>query len=419
MKTRICLILTVLMFALTLSGCQRAAAKTEEQPAVIAEETTQPKSAKPTPRKTKPQQNRAKLSWTEPCSVEQAASAAKQTMEDLGLGGQATTKTRTVRTREPKTGKTVTKRVPVSTGSGSDSGRIYFKSDGLSAYVNAKSVTGIEYRINILLMPPESCRIAITATGPNPSDILKEHSTFIKQKISEAIQNPPAEAEEVTETLPYPETMVFDRTVSQVYNVIYNWSRQEKLDHSRGNSNDKYYRDARVNCASRIEFTFQMRLIDDNKTKLEIKASGYEGKDEFDLILKTLTESMEALKTDEPASKTAAYNETKTLNHPIAAVHGTLSAWVKENSFTFGRNSSGGDAFYKYFSCYTAAGMEFSFKMYLIDANKTKLEMTAGGQKDREEFPMILKSLEAALDGIGQAQPEPAAVSEKSCQGEQ
>ncbi|MHC5139084.1 MAG: hypothetical protein ACYSOF_04240, partial [Planctomycetota bacterium] len=140
---------------------------------------------------------------------------------------------------------------------------------------------------------------------------------------------------------------------------------------------------------------------------------------EFDLILKTLTESMEALKTDEPASKTAAYNETKTLNHPIAAVHGTLSAWVKENSFTFGRNSSGGDAFYKYFSCYTAAGMEFSFKMYLIDANKTKLEMTAGGQKDREEFPMILKSLEAALDGIGQAQPEPAAVSEKSCQGEQ
>ena len=35
--------------------------------------------------------------------------------------------------------------------------------------------------------------------------------------------------------------------------------------------------------------------------------------------------------------------------------------------------------------------------MYMIGANETKLDMTVTNQQDREEFPMILKSLEDTL----------------------
>lgn len=402
MKTRISLILLALMIALPLVGCQRSVTKTDEFRDVIAEEPPQPKSEKSV--ETAPSKNTYKLNWEEKCSVEQATAAAQRTLEDLGLGGPGTSKTRTVTTRDPKTGRMITRQVPVSTGSGS--GSVYSKSDGLSAIVAAKSVTGVEYNITILLTPPQSCDISITTVGPHPTDILSKHVKFIKQQISEAIKNPEAEAEpEISEEpLPYPETMIFNRTVSEVYKAIYNWSSKERFRHSgRSNNDDRYYKSADIECASGIKFSFSMRLIDDNKTKLDIKASGYEGKDEFDLILQGLMETLQELKTDQPVSKTTAYTETKTLNHPISAVYEMLMSWAKENGFSIGRNA-GGDAFYKYFSFNTAAGIGFDFRMYMIGENETKLGMTVTNQQDREEFPMILKSLRETIEALNKTE---------------
>jgi hypothetical protein len=222
--------------------------------------------------------------------------------------------------------------------------------------------------------------------------------------------------------------MVFDRAVEDIYDAINNWASKGQFRHNGRDRSDRYHKASEVECGSGIRFYFTMRLVNDNKTKLEIKVSGYEGKDEFDFILRGLMESLEVLKTDQPGSKTSAGTKTKTLNHSIAAVNDTLMSWVKENSFSISRNV-GGDAFYKYLYCSTAAGIDFKFQMYMTGINETKLDMTVSDQKDREEFPMILKSLEAALDGIGQAEPEsasqetaklePATVPKKTCQGEQ
>ena len=144
MKNRLlsCILVSLVVFALT--GCQRSAAQTDGQP-VAAEE---------------PSQNVCKMVWEEKCSVKQTSVATKQALGDLGLGGSGVPKTRSVTTRDPKTGRTITKQVPINTGTGS----ISLKSDGLSAIAKAKSVTGIEYDINILLLPPKSCRISMVAT---------------------------------------------------------------------------------------------------------------------------------------------------------------------------------------------------------------------------------------------------------------
>ncbi len=306
MKTRICLILATLMVTLSLVGCQQSAAQTD---AKVGE------SAKPAP-----PQNVCKTTWEENCSVKQASAATRRALEDLGLGGPDVPKTRTVRTRDPKTGKTVTKQVPIvpktrtvttldpktgrrttklvpiNTGTGS----VSLKSDGLSAIVKAKSVTGIEYDINILLLPPKSCRISMVATGPNPPDILKKHSFFIKQKISEAIQNPELQA--VAEPVPYPKTVILEHEVVKVYEILDGWAKNMEFD-CQSHRGDVSYKAFSFSTGSRINFTFKMRLIDTNKTKLQIDIQNYKGKEEFPMILKSLEDILSGLKEDKNTSK--------------------------------------------------------------------------------------------------------------------
>ena len=281
-QTRICLILATLMVTLSLVGCQQSAAQTD---AKVGE------SAKPAP-----PQNACKMTWDENCSIKQTSAATKQALEDLGLGGSGAPKTRSVTTRNPKTGKKITKLVPINTGTGS----VSLKSDGLSAIVKAKSVTGIEYNINILLLPPESCRISIMATGSNPTDILKGHSIFIKQKISEAIQNPEPEA--VAEPAPYPKTVILEHEVTKVYEILDGWGNNMGFDcqSSRG---DLFYRALSVSTGSGINFRLVMRSIDSNNTKLEMDVGRYEGKEEFPMILKSLEDTLAGLEEDKNTSE--------------------------------------------------------------------------------------------------------------------
>lgn len=425
MKSRICLVLLSLTLMLPLCGCQESTAKTDSQSIPAAKETSQKKSKK----STKPAQpkNVSKLSWSENCFVEDATIAAAWVLEELNLGSSRSSGTRTVRTQDPKTGRIVTKQVPVTRGG---TGPVHTRNDRLSGIVSAKSTAKTEYVINVSLIPPESCRIEIVATGPNPTDILKKHNKYIKGKISEAIENPVQEQDVTAEPLPYPETMIFERTVNDVYRVIYNWARAEKFDQDSGRGDDKYYRYIECKSDSKIRFIFRIRLIDENKTKLEMKVTDYEDKDEFNVILKSLLEALQELKEDQLEPKTATtYTETKLLDNPISAVYDALVSWAKNNGFNIGRNT-GGDAFYKYLYCHTTSGIDFSFDLRLIDVDITKLKMTVGDQRDKEEFPMILKSLEAALEKIGtretvvenvgkavKAQPQKA--NPKNCQEDQ
>lgn len=277
MKTRICLILAALMVTLSLVGCQRSAAKADGQTAVVEEDS------KPQPTKTEPPQNTVKLSWVQPCSVEQAASAAKQSLEDLGLGGSDKPKTRTVTIRDPKTGRTVSKQVPIS-GLGS----IAVKSDRLSAFVRAKSVAGVDYLITIILMPPESCEISIVATGSNPTDILSKHGKFIQNKISEEIQ----QQQDISNSIPYSKTMIVNNTISEVFKKVNGWRESNHFLRLTTQNNpkdgDSFYQKLSCRTASDIHIEFLMHLIDTNKTKLQIDIQNYEEKEDFPMILRSL-----------------------------------------------------------------------------------------------------------------------------------
>jgi predicted transcriptional regulator len=417
-KVKNCLLLCILvpLIAFALTGCQQSAAQTDAQLIAVEEpsSTTEPVSPKPKPRRPAPSQNVHKMSWEEKCSVEQAFSASMQTLGKLELATDLD-RTRNIRVRNPRTGRIGNTQVSTNRDA---------RSDGLSATLKGRSTANVDFHITILLMPPESCRILIMATSPNqPEDVLEQHSHFLKQKISEAIQNP--EAEVANEPVPYPQTMVFERSVDQVYSAIrHGWAEKERFEFD-GDGRDRYYKVIDCTCGSNIKLKFTMHLIDTNKTKLEIEASNYEEKEEFNMIIQRLTDTLQTLK-EEQADSQQGYTETMTLDHSVAAVHDALIGWVKSSNFTTSRNS-GGDQFYRYFSFTTGSRIEFYFQMRLVDTNKTQLKMTISQQEDKEEFPMILKSLQEALERIGENQSEAVGASatasgriqkRESCQSE-
>ncbi|MEN8127447.1 MAG: hypothetical protein ABFR90_06535, partial [Planctomycetota bacterium] len=148
----------------------------------------------------------------------------------------------------------------------------------------------------ILLMPPESCEIAIIATGPNPTDILSKHGKFIKNKISEGIQQQP----DISDSIPYPKTMLFDRTVYEVSGPLFDWYQEMSFSKAGGGRGDLFYREHICATASGIRFTFKMWLLNTNKTKLQIDIQNYEGKEEFPMILKSLEEVLDGIGQSQP-----------------------------------------------------------------------------------------------------------------------
>lgn len=289
MKIRVWLVLLAVVCAVLLSGCQGSAAKTEKS-AVAAPEEEKPCSKKPS----KPvPQIEYKVSWEEKCLVEQAFDAGAMVLEDLGLAGNR--KSRQVRRRDPRTGRMVLKREYDSSQ--------YGRNDGFSAFLRTNTTAGIEFQINILLLPPETSAITVIATSRDQSkEVLKRQSEYLKQKINEMIQQGPAQEE----STPYPEMMVFDRTVDEVYDVIYHrWMEREGFNH-QNSGGDKYYKTIECKCASEIYFRFEMRMIDTNKTKLEIRVSHYEGKEEFGMILKSLLDILQSIEIEKPVTEDTA-----------------------------------------------------------------------------------------------------------------
>ena len=91
--------------------------------------------------------------------------------------------------------------------------------------------------------------------------------------------------------------------------------------------------------------------------------------------------------------------ETLVLNRSVDDVSGALGAWIKNMGFS--PEQSYGDSFYRYVGCRTGSGIRLKFWMKLIDADKTKLQIRITDYERREDFPMILKSLEGVLAGLG------------------
>ncbi|MHC4553583.1 MAG: hypothetical protein ACYSUT_12595, partial [Planctomycetota bacterium] len=83
------------------------------------------------------------------------------------------------------------------------------------------------------------------------------------------------------------------------------------------------------------------------------------------------------------------------LGHSIGDVADTLRVWADENNLKL--SSDRNDVFYARCYFYTSSGIRFSFTMRLVDSDQTRLEISADRYEGKDEFPVVLKSLEEAL----------------------
>ncbi|MHC5082927.1 MAG: hypothetical protein ACYTET_03180 [Planctomycetota bacterium] len=361
--------------------------KTTTRTTAASSGTTKPSSA---PR------NETELSWQQDGSVRQAFNASRIVLEDLGLAHDLSNM-QNVSTRDPKTGRMIRRTVPANRQA---------QSDGLSAVLKGKSTAGIDFDLNILFVSPQTSQITIKAISSNqPKEILKEHSEFLKQQITETIERKPTESQDKADSTPYPKTMTFNRTANQVSKAIYDWANRERFERD-SQGQDRFYKFIHCQCGSGIGLNFTIRLIDTNKARLEIEALNYEGKDEFKTILQGLQEVLEELKTGQ-TNQQVAYTEIMTLNKTVPLVQDAIILWAKNKGFQVSSKYSGGDQFYRYCSFDTASGIDFNFKMRLTESNQTTLEMNIRNHEDKEDFPMILKSLQDMLAELNQDKPVP------------
>ncbi len=257
--------------------------------------------------------------------------------------------TRTVRTRDPKTGRTVTKQVPIDAGAKpqpkpaasaenkfetrweqectvqqafnatkqllydtfglekvyESSRREYYqpKSDTISATLKARSTINIVFDISIVLISPDSSLIVIQASSKTqPKDFVRKHGLYLQARIGEAIAAEPPAA---VETIPYPKTMILDRSLDQVNQSLSDWNSKAKLTLNASNG-DTYYQYKSYRTYSGIQFYFSIHMIDVNQSKLSISILDYKDKDEFPFILKGLEAALAELEKDQTAAEEGA-----------------------------------------------------------------------------------------------------------------
>jgi hypothetical protein len=329
--------------------------------------------------------------WEEDCPVQKAFEASAWVLEDLGLAQDLTSYT-TQRVRDPRTGRIQVRQVT--------SGNRSARRDGLSAYLEGHATADIKFAISILLTPPESSVMTITATSATqPEAVLEQQSLHLKEKISEAIAAEPEEPEAV----PYPETMLLERPVQPAVDAIYRWAEGQGFEHDSRGGRDQYYRMVTCETGSGIRFEFTLRLVEPERTRLDIEASNYEGKDEFGMIVRGLMETLESINAQPPqaATEQKPYPEMLMLNHTVNHVAGVLGAWIQNRGFD--ADQMRGDAFYRTISCKTGSGIPLRFYLKLVDTETTKLSIYISGYERKEEFPMILKSLQETLAQMDEA----------------
>lgn len=281
MKTHMGLLWVSVVIASLFAGCQEMSLQSDYKPTgSVAKESV--KTAR-----TGTPKLEYKVSWVESCSVQQANTASLQVLKVLRLDA-GTSRTRTVETHNPETGKRVTRQVPIHREP---------EMDSLSGVVETQSASGIEFRIEMLLQysNPEITQISIIATSSDHStNELRDQSRILQQKISEGIQNPSLKA--VGKSIPYPETVMVACDVETLYDILYNWAGNMGFD-LQSMRGDTFYKGFTFRTGSGVGFKLVMRNIESNKTKLEIGIEDHQDKEEFPMILKSFHETLQSIKT--------------------------------------------------------------------------------------------------------------------------
>jgi hypothetical protein len=318
------------MFLIALSGCQRSAATGDD--AAVETEVVSPAAvpAQRTVRVRNPETGRIE---TRPVRVKATPDEATAAVEEA-VPAASPARYTTQRVRDPQTGRIETKRVPVTdryrlswplnysvqtayiplssliyTQLGLDmldnpqgEGKLRPEVDYMSAVLKARSAMGVVFEVTLLSDSPETCTATITTSSQTlPKDFLKTHTEFLKEQINQALGQPSDDSSPAK----YPKMMIVDQPTDVVAGKISAWGRNQGFRGSGGGS-DQYYKHLSYSSSSNIEFGFSMRLIDTNKTKLNIYVSNHQGKDEFPMILKSLEEVLAGLGEEPPAAADAA-----------------------------------------------------------------------------------------------------------------
>lgn len=328
MKMCNCLVLLSVMMIFVLSGCQRSVATTAD-----AAVETEAVSSAAVPAQMTMRVRNSETGRIETRPIPVKADPAKMTapMEDAVPGAPSARYT-TQRIRNPETGRIEIRQVPVPDPPRPDrraaryelswpidcsvqaafapvrsliydrlgldmldnpqgEGKLKPEVDYMSAVLKARSAVGVVFEVTLLADSPDACTATITTISQTqPKDFLKTHTEFLKEQINQTLSQPSDE----TPPALYPKTMVFDQPIDVVAGKIRAWGQQQGFRGSTSGS-DQYYRHLSYRSSSNIEFGFSMRLIETNKTKLNIYISNYDGKDEFPMILKSLQETLDQL----------------------------------------------------------------------------------------------------------------------------
>lgn len=343
-----------------------------------------------------PGENKFTIHWKQACSVEQAFEVCQDMLTDLNLK-IAGASSRTVRTRDPRLGRTVEKKVPVAGG---------YK-DGLSASLQATSSVGIDYTIEIVLLPPDSCRVLLAVESDSqPAKILEEHALYLNQEIKRAIQQVLANPVQGQTRDDICDVIVLDQDLAQSYEMIYQWSRKWRFNRKESEGDSYSYKKMRFETGSEIEIVFFLRMLEQEKTKVEIEMQEIAGKDESAVIWESLKNTL--LGKEDAALP--SYAETRVLSHPVGKVMEAVRLWATSSGMNWEGNRDA-DVFYASGYCYSASGIRFALKVRLIEPDTASLQITADNWKDKPEFDVMMKALNESLKQLESA---PAKVAERS-----
>lgn len=439
MKVRVGLVLMVAMGAMLLSGCQRSAKK-GEMAEITAPPPAQKTEGRPGCSAAKPQSEGPQTRTVSTRDPKTGKTVTKQVPVTTAVSADAS-QTRTVRTRDPQTGRTITKQVPVESSSApadkpgefavtwtetcsveqafNATNRMLYETLGLgytysgnhsvkpamdqiSATLRARSTINVEFDVSIFLVSPEKTSIIVKATSQTqPKHILEKHTLYLRSKINEALANEPETA--AAEISPFPQTMVFEGSVDQVYNRLCEWVDAEGLNFSDRNRNsgsrggDKFYKYIRCGSFSGITFTFHVRKVSSSRVQLQVVPENYKDQAEFSVIYESLEKVLDTLQSGRE-EVVESHVETRTVPDAVAVVMDRLRSWAKGYGLDW--NSDRQDGFYARADCSTVSGIRFSFLIRRVARDETVVEIRADRYSGKDEFPMVLTSLEKVLAAL-------------------
>ncbi len=345
--------------------------------------------------------------------AEKAAVKPDSKPQDAGVDlndthdGEQDQKFRTIRTRDPKTGRIITKQVPVKPSNDEQ------PKTRTVRIRDPKTGETIEKQVPINLPGKDQPKTRTVRTrDPKTGRAITKQ---VPVTTTSSKPTTPGECE-----LTWSEKCTVRQAYDAIQALFYETLGLSKLPIGQGGSVaiDKISAKVRGRSANNVIFSVYVVFDAPDVSIITLKA---EGKTQRSDILKKQTLFIRSKISEAIAKKpevvdvkpvSMPYPKTLILDHSIDHVYSVVYGWQKNEKFRLDNRGYSSGKYYKRLRCSTGSGIDFSFSIRMIDVNKTKLVIDVKDFEGKDEFKMILKSLEVALKALEQ----PAEVGETAAE---